>query len=311
MKGYFSITDYDWYQFLLKKSKNESLLEVNHWGPGTRGVYLQENTPYFFQLKKPHNRIAGFGFSGPLKKLPLSIVWDSFRENTGCSSYEEMRSRVWKYRRGHEYEEDPLIVSRSILEPIFFDNDQIIPRASDWAPSIVQGKNIDLTLGEGSRIWSDCQIFGRSEERGVRTGVVRENNQARYGAPLLHTPRLGQGTFRVSVRIAYEDSCAISGVRIPQVLEAAHIRPYSKEGPHTVSNGLLLRSDFHKLFDLGYITITRDFRIKLSSMLLETPSLNTDYSMLCGKKIRLPLENVNFPDVQFLDWHGENVFRSR
>jgi putative restriction endonuclease len=36
-------------------------------------------------------------------------------------------------------------------------------------------------------------------------------------------------------------------------LDAAHIKPYSEGGEHAVENGLLLRTDIHKLFDLGYV----------------------------------------------------------
>ena len=39
------------------------------------------------------------------------------------------------------------------------------------------------------------------------------------------------------------------------VLQAAHIRPYALGGEHSLSNGLLLRSDLHTLFDLGYLTV--------------------------------------------------------
>ena len=49
------------------------------------------------------------------------------------------------------------------------------------------------------------------------------------------------------------------------VLEAAHIKPYNLVGRHEISNGLLLRSDLHTLFDLGYMTVTPDdLRVRVS-----------------------------------------------
>ncbi|HEY8423583.1 MAG TPA: HNH endonuclease signature motif containing protein, partial [Clostridia bacterium] len=66
----------------------------------------------------------------------------------------------------------------------------------------------------------------------------------------------GQGAFRVLVTDAYNRQCAVSGEKILPALEATHIKPYSKEGPNDVKNGILLRADIHKLFDAGYITIT-------------------------------------------------------
>ena len=49
--------------------------------------------------------------------------------------------------------------------------------------------------------------------------------------------------------------CAISGEKTLPTLETAHIKPYAESGPHAISNGLLLRSDLHKLFDSGYLIL--------------------------------------------------------
>jgi putative restriction endonuclease len=51
------------------------------------------------------------------------------------------------------------------------------------------------------------------------------------------------------------------------VLQAAHIQPVSQGGRHLVSNGLLLRSDIHTLFDRGYVTITPDYQFRASRRL--------------------------------------------
>lgn len=75
----------------------------------------------------------------------------------------------------------------------------------------------------------------------------------RYGAEYLMRARLGQGAFRVMVSDAYQRRCAVTGERTLPFLEAAHIRPYTEEGPRVISNGLLLRSDLHTLFDRGYM----------------------------------------------------------
>jgi len=50
---------------------------------------------------------------------------------------------------------------------------------------------------------------------------------------------------------AYTRRCAITGEKTLPALQAGHIRPHAKSGPHEIRNGLLLRSDLHNLFDLG------------------------------------------------------------
>ncbi len=56
------------------------------------------------------------------------------------------------------------------------------------------------------------------------------------------------------------------------VLEAAHIRPYSQDGPHSVQNGLLVRYDMHILFDAGLLTVTPYLKIDVSPRIREQNS---------------------------------------
>ena len=68
--------------------------------------------------------------------------------------------------------------------------------------------------------------------------------------------RRGQPGFRRRLLDSYEGLCAVTGEGPEEVLEAAHIQPYSLAGINTIDNGLLLRADIHTLFDLGLIEVT-------------------------------------------------------
>lgn len=59
----------------------------------------------------------------------------------------------------------------------------------------------------------------------------------------------------------YNHSCCICGEKIVEVLEAAHILEYRSKKSNHVQNGLLLRRDFHRLFDLGLITVIEDYSV--------------------------------------------------
>ena len=47
----------------------------------------------------------------------------------------------------------------------------------------------------------------------------------------------------------------MSGCREEEVLQAAHILPYTDAETNKIDNGLLLRADLHNLFDLYLISI--------------------------------------------------------
>lgn len=133
----------------------------------------------------------------------------------------------------------------------------------------------------------------------------------RYGTPTLISPRLGQGAFRVLVTDAYKRRCAITGESTLPVLEAAHILPFVNSGPHQVSNGLLLRSDFHKLFDLGYVTVDTDLRVRVSKRIREDWFNGKAYYRLDGQPLQvLPEALDQRPKSDFLAWHNKEVFQA-
>src|SRR5262249_47294326 len=122
-------------------------------------------------------------------------------------------------------------------------------------------------------------------------------------------PRLGQSTFRIAVLDAYSKRCAVTGERSLPVVEASHIRPFAQGGEHAVRNGLPLRRDIHRLFDLGYVGVRPDRTFAVSSALRDDYSNGRVYYELNGRQVRDPESPVDLPDPEHLEWHYEEVFR--
>jgi hypothetical protein len=111
--------------------------------------------------------------------------------------------------------------------------------------------------------------------------------------------RQGQPAFRKHLLLAYKGRCAISGCDVTAVLEAAHIVPYKGAITNHPGNGLLLRGDFHTLFDLRLIAIN-----EATMRLLVSPKLNgTIYENYRGKKVRIPKVLTNQPNGEALEQH--------
>ena len=121
-------------------------------------------------------------------------------------------------------------------------------------------------------------------------------------------PRLGQGTFRIAVTSAY-GACAVSGEHSLPALEAAHVRPYADGGAHALPNGLLLRADIHRLYDTGYVTVTPDYRFRVSHDLADDFHNGREYERFAGRAITVPPALLDQPDPELLDWHVAEVFR--
>jgi putative restriction endonuclease len=87
-------------------------------------------------------------------------------------------------------------------------------------------------------------------------------------------------------------------------------KSYAQSGPHKVSNGLLLRSDIHKLFDNGYLTVTKDYHVEVSPRIRQEFQNGKEYYQFHGQELmNLPLEVKQRPAIEYLSWHNENVYR--
>jgi len=309
MKAFIGITDSKWFTFL---SGLNGIDEVNFWQPGGNKLFgaVRPGEPFLFKLHSPEDFIVGGGFFAHSSILPLSLAWRAFEQKNGADSQSNMRRRIGKYRQVKDSQNEDYAIGCILLEqPFFFPRSQWINAPSDWSRNIVSGKVYDLAVGEGRRIWGAVlDRLQTGSEQGafvLNEGVVGR----RYGNPVLVTPRLGQGSFRIMVTDAYGRRCAVTKERTLPALEAVHIRPYGEDGPHDVCNGVLLRSDIHKLFDAGYVTLSTEHNFKVSQRIRQEFENGRDYYALHGRQIILPVDKKFWPEKEFIRWHNENVFR--
>lgn len=309
MIGSVAVTDYGWYDFLSRRS----LPEVNFWTPSDRRHFsAPEFSPFFFKLKAPHRAIAGFGYFAKWSSLPVWLAWECFGEGNGVESLAALEERLANIRARIRYVPTGPTANIGciiLLQPMFFPRDAWIPQPADWHDRTVSAAAYDLSAGEGQRIWAQClERTGMPMASAAPLPQVAGVPSPRYGTPHAVTPRLGQGAFRVSVTDAYGRACAATGEHSLPALEAAHIRSYSREGPHEVRNGILLRADLHRLFDKGYITVTPDHRLEVSDRLRFDYSNGRSYYPLQGQRLQVPGEARNRPAEEFLAWHNEHVY---
>ncbi len=124
--------------------------------------------------------------------------------------------------------------------------------------------------------------------------------------------RINQKDFRERILASYNEKCCISGVSIPSLLVASHIIPWSKNKAERLNprNGICLNSLHDKAFDKGLITISNDFKVKLSKVLLKKRKedfVKKNFIEFENKTINLPDRFI--PSLEFLDYHYENIFQ--
>ena len=312
LRGWFGPADRGWFDFLRAMP---NLDEVNFWVPSGKLPFKRVvpiGAPFFFKLKSPYNAIGGFGYYAHGSVLPLHLAWDAFEEKNGAPDYDSLYQLIAPYRKDVDrstFHPKIDIGCLMISSPVFFEDDQFIPQPRNWPSAAVQGTSIDLTEGEGLRVWSECQLRVAGRPAGSRVSdAAMENPGERFGARIQVTPRLGQGTFRVALLDAYGRRCAVTTEHSLPVLDAAHIRPYSKGGPHSLSNGLVLRTDIHRLYDLGYVGVDPRGRFQVSSRLRGDWENGKVYYENQGRELVLPKRDAWRPDAKALEWHMDEVF---
>lgn len=304
VQGYVAVTDPLWYERL---SQDPRPKDANFWRPSTRRFNFVPGMPFFFKLKAPHHAIAGVGFFAAFTVLPDWLAWETFGQANGVTSLDELRARLSGIQSRASIGADAhgRIGCALIAEAQFFAPTEWVTPPSDWSPRTQTGATYNLEAGEGRRVWLDCQRRMWSHVADVADPLASE---PRRGAPVLVRPRLGQGIFRVTVLDAYDRACAITQEHSLPVLEAAHIRSFASGGPYDVRNGITLRSDLHRLFDRGYVTIDPDHRFLVSPRLLQDFGNGRSYRDLHGRPIVLPADPASRPSATLLAHHREHIY---
>jgi len=130
--------------------------------------------------------------------------------------------------------------------------------------------------------------------------------------------------FRDGVLMAYDFRCAVTGLaagpnpasKLYGLLEAAHVRPVSNQGPDQVANGISMTPTVHRLFDSGLFTLVpkgNEILIKRSPLLIPamtTSPRGTRILIEEGFALQLPAEPERRPSAEFLDFHRREIFQS-
>lgn len=108
------------------------------------------------------------------------------------------------------------------------------------------------------------------------------------------------GRFKREVLSAYNDTCAISGLKITtteniSMLDACHIIPFSETYDDTISNGIALTPTLHRAFDRGLIGINSSYEVVLSADFKENSSSPYCLSQFLGKRLILPINTHKYP----------------
>jgi putative restriction endonuclease len=123
--------------------------------------------------------------------------------------------------------------------------------------------------------------------------------------------RVNQGFFRSAVLAAYGVRCCITGLSIPQLLNASHIVPWAVDIKNRTNprNGLCLNVIHDRAFDCGLLTVAPDLTVKLSPKVKAKSADVAVTELLCRyEDVSITVPRRFPPDTEYLRFHNEKVF---
>ena len=124
--------------------------------------------------------------------------------------------------------------------------------------------------------------------------------------------RVNQDYFRSVLLANYGGTCCLTGIDIPALLTASHIKPWAAATPSKrlmSSNVLLLNALHDRAFDRGLITLDDRYRVVVSSRVPHTPTNDQWLYAFDGRKIALPgSDGSTWPSLDFIHYHNDCVF---
>lgn len=125
---------------------------------------------------------------------------------------------------------------------------------------------------------------------------------------LLTNRKIRDANFRRHVCEAYDDRCAVTGLRIingggRSEVQAAHIWSVGDGGPDVVQNGIALSGTIHWLFDRHLISLTNEYQLLVSHNKVPAELRGLFERQL--NRIHLPKDARLWPHPTYLERHRE------
>ena len=176
--------------------------------------------------------------------------------------------------------------------------------------------NWTTMIEEAEQVWNAHEIDADDDRSMLKEKVstfVFEPYDGPSTAREITERRIGQDFFRRAVLANFENTCCITGIAEPALLNASHIMPWGVDvkNRHNPANGLCLSATLDRAFDRGLVTFNDAGAVLVAKSLITHTSSATRsfFSQYQGAAIG---RSTRFnPDASFLTWHRNQIFVDR
>jgi len=221
------------------------------------------------------------GFEGLVKAKVKIRTTSAIRETV---EYAELDDELWKLLQN---ERDRTVLTQVLVE--------------EWFSSRTQDIGLLLQINAFAELEDNLlkvggKIYQPQELKDEQTVIVRD------------------AAFRKIVVSTYNHSCAFCGLQIlnslgQNIVDGAHIKPFSQFYDDRLDNGLSLCKNHHWAFDRGWFALNDDYTLLVSDDLREQSPNAKPMREYVSDRILLPVQVEYYPSLDALRWHRENVYQ--
>ena len=271
--------------------------ELVHVKPGTLVIYVMPDNG--------HQLIVGGGYFVSWGEQSPKIAWERFGVRNGSSSYADLLAEI-KRQGGDEHS---MLVSSVLFGTFIFSKSETLLVPDEFKDEFTaSGTRFILSLKEPLGLY--LKRILRDRRAGLKTDEYSSNWRGIYYLAAKQVEHSDIDGFYAAVQAAYGSKCAITGSACLPLLDVANIQPCYSNTFQSVQNGILMRTDFHRLFSEGFMTLCYQgdeaIVIKVSASVDSVGA--GDYKRYDGQKLTLPQDKALWPKREYLEWHRQKCF---
>jgi len=180
----------------------------------------------------------------------------------------------------------------------------ILEQTGSSAPRMVEGYGDLYALLRRTAAHARTKPNRVADEFKKKTATMPKTTEAER----LVVQRVGQGLFRGALLDYWQGKCCVTGLDVPELLRASHIRPWAQcetdEQRLDVFNGLLLAPHLDTLFDGGWISFNEDGTVLMS------PNLPASARKVLGVSFEWQVAGLLPSHASYLAYHRQHVWRA-
>ena len=253
-----------------------------------------------------HFYIVGGGYFLNWGELKPVEAWERFGVRNGYSSFDDLKEEIAK-QGGNA---DSTLISTILFGTFIFSRHEVLMVPDEFKAEFSGGKS-RFMLSVNEPLGRYLERMLRDRRAGLNSDEYSSDWRGIYYLAARHVEHSDIDGFYAAVLAAYNFKCAVTGSEVQPLLDVANIQPCYSNTFQSVQNGILMRTDLHRLFSEGYITLryTQDLSAieVMVSKTIKTVG-GADYLQYDGRRLTLPADKTKWPKREYLEWHQHKCF---